>query len=105
MIMTLLAILVYSLVIFSIIILTLTLFKSNFLQKKCIFIVIILFLFLFTTITLTSLPNNFVIQKFLTFSLYPVILLTIFLYKSSKNLNLVKLCILIILSGNFLFFL
>lgn len=102
--MKLLAILVYSLIIISLIILLLLLFKTIIIQKEPIFWTIILFLFIFTTITFTSFPSNFIIQRILSFALYLLILLSIYLYKKFSNIKLVKLFIIIILFGNLLLF-
>ena len=105
MVMKYLAILSYSLVIISVILLFLTVFKSDLLKKDFIFYVIIIFMAMFTTITFTAFPSNYIFKRALTFCLYLIILLTIYFYKFSEKFYLVRLGVAFILLANlFIFF-
>ena len=104
MIMKALAILVYSLIIISAILLFLVTFKSNLFKKKSIFYLTIIFTTIFTTITFTAFPSNFIFRRILAFCLYLIILLTIYFYNFSKKFYLVRLGICFILLSNIFLF-
>lgn len=101
---SLINIMVYALIIFSVLSALGILFADK-LNSKMIFIFSVAFILIFITLTFTAQPSNYIALKLLLFSFYPLSLFAGFLYLEKNKTKHSKIILLSVLIATLLIFL